>query len=93
MEAQPERFTNHKGQSLHQAQGPEKLYFDLMKPLLPGKVVLDPYAGTGTVGAVCRDQGRPCILIEINYKYCQLIRKRLARQTIYGMSYAIKRST
>jgi adenine-specific DNA-methyltransferase len=30
----------------------------------PGDVVLDPFAGTGTVGRVARSEGRPVWLVE-----------------------------
>lgn len=45
----------------------------------PGDVVLDPFAGTGTVGEVARRYGRNAILIEQQTKYRELIDKRLAQ--------------
>jgi hypothetical protein len=43
----------------------------------PG-VVLDPFAGTGTTGAVSKRLGRKSVLIELSPKYCQIIEKRIA---------------
>jgi DNA modification methylase len=43
----------------------------------PG-VVLDPFFGTGTVGAVARELGRDWIGIEINPEYVRLAEQRLA---------------
>jgi len=40
-------------------------------------VVLDPFAGSGTVGQVARNLGRSAILIEIKEEYATLIRKRV----------------
>jgi DNA modification methylase len=42
----------------------------------PG-VVLDPFAGTGTTGAVSKRLGRKAVLIELSPKYCQIIKKRM----------------
>jgi DNA modification methylase len=45
----------------------------------PGGVVLDPFAGSGTTGAVALALGRRALLIELNPRYLPLIRQRLAR--------------
>jgi DNA modification methylase len=45
-----------------------------------GGVVLDPFAGSGTVGLVARDLGRRSILIELNPGYCDLARQRIYSQ-------------
>jgi len=42
----------------------------------PG-VVLDTFAGTGTVASVALKQGKSSISIELSKEYCQLIKKRL----------------
>ena len=44
-------------------------------PIVPC-VVLDPFAGSGTTGAVARRLGRSAILIELNPSYADLIKKR-----------------
>lgn len=40
-------------------------------------VVLDPFAGSGTVGQVARALGRSAILIDIKSEYAELARKRI----------------
>lgn len=40
-------------------------------------VVLDPFAGSGTTGAVARGMGRSSILIELNPEYVKLIKDRV----------------
>lgn len=41
-------------------------------------VVLDPFAGSGTVGLVARRRGRAFLGCDLNEKYCDLARRRLA---------------
>ena len=43
----------------------------------PGGIVLDPFAGSGTVLEVALSLGRDAIGIELNPKYAELIRQRL----------------
>lgn len=43
----------------------------------PGGVVLDPFAGSGTVGVVALQNGRRFAGIDVNEKYVEMIRKRL----------------
>ncbi len=54
---------------------------DLIKPCIMagtkcGDVILDPFAGSGTTGAVALELGRKAVLIELNPKYVALIRQR-----------------
>lgn len=42
-----------------------------------GDTVLDPFAGCGTVGAVCKHLGRSFIGIDLNPTYCEMARKRI----------------
>jgi len=62
----------------HFAVFPEKL---VETPILAGcpqdGVVLDPFAGAGTTGAVAKRLGRKYIGIELSPKYCKLHVKRL----------------
>lgn len=46
-------------------------------------VVLDPFIGSGTVAVVCKKLGRTFIGIEIDPKYCEIARQRLADTKIY----------
>jgi DNA modification methylase len=62
----------------HYAAYPEKL---CETPILAGcpsdGVVLDPFAGTGTTGAVSKRLCRKSVLIELNTEYCEIIKKRM----------------
>jgi DNA modification methylase len=47
----------------------------------PGDRVIDPFAGTGTVGVVAKILGRQCTLIELNPKFAADAQKRIAETT------------
>lgn len=42
-----------------------------------GEVVIDPFAGAGTVGLVSKQHGRDFVGIELNPEYCEMARKRI----------------
>ena len=43
----------------------------------PGGWCLDPFAGSGTLGAVCRQLGRRFVLIDANPVAIEVMRERL----------------
>ena len=43
----------------------------------PGDLVLDFFAGSGTTGAVCAEEGRDCILVDENPEAIEIMRKRI----------------
>jgi len=67
------------GVKAHPTQKPEALlYRVLLACTNPGDVVLDPFFGTGTTGAVARRLGRQWIGIEREKRYVQVARERIA---------------
>jgi len=44
-----------------------------------GASVIDPFLGSGTTTLACKDEGVPCIGIEIEERYCEIAAKRLAQ--------------
>lgn len=69
---------NHPEKTAHPCQFPEALVERFVRALTaPGDMVLDPFAGAGTVGAVCNRNGRHSILIEKETAYVDISRKRL----------------
>ncbi len=66
------------GTKAHSTQKPEALlYRVILSSSNPGDVVLDPFFGTGTTGAMARKLGRKWIGIERDEKYIQLARERI----------------
>ncbi|MCA1748491.1 MAG: site-specific DNA-methyltransferase [Sphingomonadales bacterium] len=67
-----------KGKKAHPTQKPEALLYRVMLASTnPGDVVLDPFFGTGTTGAVARRLGRHWIGIEREKRYCAMALKRI----------------
>jgi site-specific DNA-methyltransferase (adenine-specific) len=66
------------GTKAHSTQKPEALlYRVIMASSNPGDVVLDPFFGSGTTGAVARKLGRSWIGIERDKKYIKVAQKRI----------------
>jgi modification methylase len=74
----PERLKKD-GTKVHPTQKPEALlYRILLACTKPGDVVLDPFFGTGTTGAVAKRLGRRWIGIERETGYVAAARERIA---------------
>lgn len=68
------------GVKAHPTQKPEALLYRVMLAASnPGDVVLDPFFGTGTTGAVAKRLGRGYIGIERDPGYAALAKKRIAQ--------------
>ncbi|MBY4894455.1 site-specific DNA-methyltransferase [Rhodobacteraceae bacterium N5(2021)] len=75
-----ERLKDDKGDKAHPTQKPESLLHRvLVGSTNPGDVVLDPFFGTGTTGAVAKALGREYIGIEREAAYREVAERRLAR--------------
>ncbi|CUJ81669.1 site-specific DNA-methyltransferase [Shimia thalassica] len=74
-----ERLKDENGDKAHPTQKPESLLHRvLVGSTNPGDVVLDPFFGTGTTGAVAKMLGRDFIGIEREEAYRKVATKRLA---------------
>ena len=74
-----ERLKNARGFKLHSTQKPEALLHRvLLATSHPSDVVLDPFFGVGTTGAVARRLGRRFIGIEQDPTYAAAARTRIA---------------
>ncbi len=82
-----ERLKDATGAKAHPTQKPEALLHRiLIATTNPGDVVLDPFFGTGTTGAVAKMLGRSFIGIEREEMYRTLAADRLARVRPYDRS-------
>ncbi len=73
-----ERLKDDAGQKAHPTQKPESLlYRVIMASSKPGDVVLDPFFGTGTTGAVAKKLGRNFIGLERESDYIKVAEKRI----------------
>jgi len=78
--AGPERLRDAKGRKAHPTQKPEALLHRvLLASTNPGDVVLDPFFGTGTTGAVAKRLGRKWIGIERDAQYAKQAEQRIGR--------------
>jgi modification methylase len=76
----PERLKDDGGRKAHPTQKPEALLHRvIIATTNPGDVVLDPFFGTGTTGAVAKRLGRHYIGIERDTDYAKAAAERIAK--------------
>ncbi|MHA6691822.1 DNA methyltransferase [Devosia sp. A449] len=74
-----ERLKDEDDEKVHPTQKPEALLFRILNATTkPGDIVLDPFFGTGTTGAVARKLGRHFIGIEREQSYINAALKRIS---------------
>ena len=74
-----ERLKGRDGKKLHPTQKPESLLARvILSSSRPDDLVLDPFSGTGTTGAVARRLGRRFIGVERDADYAKAAQKRIA---------------
>ncbi len=74
-----ERIKTDEGEKGHATQKPEALLYRVLSASTqPGDLVLDPFFGSGTTGAVAKKLGRNYIGIEREDSYIKLAKKRIA---------------
>jgi modification methylase len=81
----PERLKDDGGRKAHPTQKPEALLHRvILATTNAGDVVLDPFFGTGTTGAVAKRLGRRFIGIERDPDYVKAAQERIARVSCHA---------
>ena len=79
-----ERLKDSKGKKVHSTQKPESLLHRvIISSSNPGDIILDPFFGTGTTGAVAKKLSRSFIGIERDNKYISHAQKRIDKVIPY----------
>jgi len=71
-------FPKPSTNKLHPTQKPLDLIASLVKDVPGEGPIFDPFAGSGTTMAACESASRASVSIEIDPRYCDVIRKRWA---------------
>lgn len=75
-----ERIKDENGKKAHSTQKPEKLLYKIiLAASKPNDIILDPFFGSGTTGAVAKRLGRNFIGFEREMKYIEMAKKRIAK--------------
>src|SRR5450830_128954 len=78
------------GKKVHPTQKPEALlYRVIMATTNPGDLILDPFFGTGTTGAMARKLQRHYIGIEVEEDYNRNARKRLNKSVQFAFNETV----
>ena len=79
-----ERLKNKSGKKVHPTQKPEGLLHRIIvSSSNQGELILDPFFGTGTTGAVAKRLGRKYIGIEKDKNYIREAKNRIEKVSIY----------
>lgn len=74
-----ERRRDDDGDKLHPTQKPESLLYRVItSSTKPGDIILDPFFGSGTTGAVAKKLGRHFIGLERDKRYATYAERRIA---------------
>jgi site-specific DNA-methyltransferase (adenine-specific) len=74
------RQNNGRGALTHPTEKPVMLLRQLIEASsLHGDIVLDPFLGSGTTAVAALAEGRRCIGIEVEERFCEVAAKRLAQ--------------
>ena len=76
-----ERIKGEDGKKVHSTQKPEKLLEKIiLSSSKPNDIILDPFFGTGTTGAIAKRYGRNFIGIEREENYIKIAEERILKE-------------
>jgi len=76
-----ERIKGEDGKKAHSTQKPEKLLEKIIiSSSKPNDIILDPFFGTGTTGAIAKRYGRRFIGIERETQYLKISKDRISKE-------------
>ena len=83
-----ERIKTKSGEKAHSTQKPEELLKRIIvSTSKPGDLVLDPFCGSGTTGAVAKMLNRDFVGIEKEEKYITVAKERIKKVRRYDVEY------
>jgi site-specific DNA-methyltransferase (adenine-specific) len=71
-----------KAKTEHPCQMPLKVMKNIIGVLPDNKVIVDPFAGSGTTAIACKELGRSFVMIELDKEYCEIIKDRISNHPI-----------
>lgn len=82
-----ERLKDENGHKVHSTQKPEEILKRIiLSTSKEGDIVLDPFFGTGTTGAVAKKYNRNFVGIEMDETYCKAAQERIDNIVVEDMS-------
>lgn len=85
-----ERIKDENGKKAHNTQKPEQLLYNcIISSTKVGDLILDPFMGSGTTGAVAKQLGRDFIGIERELKYIEIANKRISETKTILNDYSL----
>lgn len=73
-----ERLKDENGKKVHSTQKPSKLLYNvIVSSTKPGDIILDPFMGSGTTGAIAKLTGRNYIGFEMDETYIKYANERI----------------
>ena len=80
-----ERLKDNEGIKIHSTQKPQELlYRIILSTSNEGNIVLDPFNGSGTTGAVCKMLNRKYIGIDMSEKYLKASKERILKTKTFS---------
>ena len=71
-----------KSQSWHRYEKPLNLMRNVVRYIPKDKIILDPFAGSGTTLVAAKQLGRRYVGVEIEEKYCEIAAQRLTQEVL-----------